>query len=142
MARSDYYTEVTEINNARDLFSDFLIDFSVHPEKNDLLRQINEQSVKRAIKNLVLTNTYERPFQPLIGADINALLFELITPETAYVLKQKITRVINDYEPRCRLLEVRVDPYIEENGYVVTITFQAINTEAPLQLQVLLNRVR
>jgi len=142
MARSDFYTEVTEINNKRDLFSDFLIDFSTHPEKNDLLRQTNEQSVKRAIRNLILTNTYERPFQPLIGADINALLFELIAPETAYVLKQKITRVINDYEPRCRLIDVKVDPYPDENGYYVTITFEAINIGTPLQLQVLLNRVR
>lgn len=142
MSRADHFTEVTEQNQRRDIYSDFLVDFSVHPDKNDLLRNTNENAVKRSIKNLVLTNTYERFFAPNIGGDVNRLLFELATPETAFILQKRISNVIIQYEPRCRLIEVVVTPYEEQNAYVVTITFQVLNRDTPIQMQVLLNRVR
>ena len=142
MSRSDRFTEISTYNNNQDLFSDFLMDFSVHPEKNDLVRSVNETAVKRSIRNLLLTNKYERFFAPSIGSDINKLLFENISASVSYALKDRITNTIKMYEPRCRLIDVNVIPVEEQNGYYIDIQFATINTTTPVLMQIKLNRIR
>ena len=105
-------------------------------------RYTNENAIKRSIKNLLLTNKYERFFNPNIGSDINKLLFENISPEVTYALKERISNVIKTYEPRCRLTFVNVKPSEDENGYYITIEFETINTTSPATLQFSLNRTQ
>ncbi len=142
VTRADKYTEKSQYGNRYDLYADFLGDFSTHPEKNDLNRITNENSVKRAIRNLIFTNKYERRYQPAIGSDIQKLLFENITPEVTYSLKERIKNVIINYEPRCKLIDVSVVPRPDDNAYIVTITFYVVNKETPIEMQVSLVRVR
>ena len=142
MSRADRFTEISTFNNNQDLFSDFLADFSIHPEKNDLVRSVNENAVKRSIRNLLLTNKYERFFAPSIGSDINKLLFENISSSVSYALKDRITNTIKMYEPRCRLIDVNVQAVEEQNGYYIDIQFVTINTTTPVLMQIKLNRIR
>lgn len=138
MAKDGYQ----HIDRKKELFSDFLCDLNPHPEMKDIVRYVDENAVKRSIKNLILTNRYERLFQPDIGSDIRKILFEPMVSATAQVLKGYIRDTINAYEPRCKLLEVEVIPNEQRQMYRVIIIFAILNKTEPVQLDISLYRVR
>ena len=123
-------------------YSDLPTNFLVHPLKGDLLPYTNEAAVKSAIKNLLLTDPYERFFNPDIGAGIRASLFENIGKDTEYFLKQKITDVITNYEKRAQLISVNVKALPDNNAYNVVIVFAILNNTSPVTLELVLRRVR
>ena len=101
------------------------------------------QAVKRSIRNLVLLNTYEKPFHPEISSGVRDMLFELMTPVTAALLARNIEDVIENYEPRARLTGVRAIPDYDRNSYSVTIEFYVVNTPTELvDLTIFLERLR
>ena len=101
------------------------------------------QAVKRSIRNLVLLNTYEKPFHPEISSGVRDMLFELMTPVTAALLARHIEDVIENYEPRARLTGVRAIPDYDRNSYSVTIEFYVVNTPTELvDLTIFLERLR
>ena len=99
---------------------------------NDVTQITDIESVKRSIRNLVLTNFYEKPFHPEIGSSIRDILFEHMTPVTSVVLARKIEDVIENFEPRARLISVRSLPNLDRNEYEVTIEFFVVNTPTEL----------
>ena len=123
-------------------FSDFNMSFATHDTTKDLSVLKNENSVKQAIKNLILTDVYERPFQPGIGCNIRNLLFELFGPETSQRAKTYIREVIEHYEPRANIKDISVSPNIDGNSLAATITFSIINTTELQNLTVLVDRIR
>lgn len=126
----------------REYFSDFLVNFDAHPDSMQIVRNINEKAIIRSIRNLLLTNKYERMFQPQIGCDIRNQLFEPMTSQSAIALQRTIETVIERYEPRAGLLEVIVTPFEEQNLYVVKITFFITNNQTPTSFVVQLSRAR
>ena len=80
------------------------------------------QAVKRSIRNLVLMNTYEKPFHPEISSGVRDMLFELMTPVTAALLARQIQDVIENFEPRARLVGVKSIPDYDRNSYTVSVT--------------------
>jgi len=99
--------------------------------------------VKRSIRNLVLLNHYEKPFHPEIASGVRDMLFELMTPVTATILARKIEDVINNYEPRARLISVTALPNLDQNSYEVSIEFYVVNQPTELvDLTIMLERVR
>ena len=101
------------------VYSDFHKDLAPIPGRGDIARRLNENAVRESIKNLILTDRGERLFQPNLGSDIRASLFENVTPTTIILLKDKVREVLNAYEPRCnsslrrqhlrRFLRTRID---------------------------------
>ena len=87
----------------------------------------NVTAIKRSVRNLVLTNFYEKPFHPEIGSGVRELLFENANPLTSIAISQAITDVINNYEPRARLNSVTVFDNIDANEYQVTVNFTVVN---------------
>lgn len=124
------------------IYSDIPVNFDVHPLKGDLIPVTNEEAVKRSIRNLLLTDPYERLFNPKIGAGIRASLFENIGQDTEFLLKTKITEVINNYEKRAQLYSVKVKAFPDENAYSASIVFYIINNTAPITLDLVLTRIR
>ena len=124
------------------LYSDFLTNLNPHPDSKQLITNKNEDAVVRSIKNLILTQRFERPFQPTIGSKINSFLFENISPQVTQALKKEIEQTVKEHEPRARLLDVVVVPVEERNMYVVTIVFYTVNVEQPITFKVVLERVR
>ena len=106
--------------------------FSRKNGTNDIEKITDVEAVKRSIRNLVLTNFYEKPFHPEIGSGIRAMLFENMTPITAVVLARKVEDVIENFEPRARLISVRSLPNLDRNEYEVTIEFFVVNTPTEL----------
>ena len=130
------------VNQSKVTSSDFLVNFNRHPETDQLVRLTNSEAVKRALRNLILTQKTERFFQPDIGSDINRILFEDMSPQTAIVLEQYIIEVISNYEPRAGNVQVFIQPDDFNHAYNVSIVFTIINNSNPIVLNLSLNRVR
>ena len=110
---------------------------------SDIQDITNVKAVKRSVRNLILTNHYEKPFHPEIGSGVRDMLFENMTPITAHILARKVEDVINNFEPRARLVGVRAEPILDRNTYEVTIEFYVVNQPTELvDLTVMLERLR
>lgn len=137
--RADKYTET---DKHRDRYSDFLVDFTPHPNTKDLVRNTNEDSVRRSIRNLVMTDKYERLMQPKIGSNIRKMLFEPMNEVTEHALTRQIEETIGNYEPRAKLINVDIQSDYNNQLYRVFIYFFVINKPEPVSMTVNLYRVR
>ena len=137
--RSQTYTQAAITST---VYSDLTTSLEVHPEKLDLYLEVNEEAVKRSIKNILLTDRGQRLFDPIFGSSIRSLLFENISPQTESALKSAIESAIENFEPRASLIDVIVQPMPDENAYAVTVAFGIINSPEPIVLELLLNRIR
>ena len=128
--------------NARQ-YTDLDLFFGRKSVSKDINKVTDIQAVKRSIRNLVLTNHYEKPFHPEIGSGVRGMLFEPMTPLTAHILTRKIEDVIVNFEPRARLISVRATPNLDRNEYECTIEFFVVNAPTELvDLTVFLERLR
>ena len=130
-------------NRAVRKYVDLDLFFGRKNSNSDVQDITNIKAVKRSIRNLILTNHYEKPFHPEIGSGVRDMLFENMTPITAHILARKVEDVINNFEPRARLVGVRAEPDLDKNLYEVTIEFYVINQPTELvDLTVMLERLR
>ena len=113
-------------------YKDLDLFFAKTQSSKDVRKVIDIQAVKRSVRNLVLLNHYEKPFHPEIGSGIRDMLFENMSNMTAFILAKKIEDVIENFEPRVRLISVRADPNLDRNEYEVTIEFFVVNTPTEL----------
>ena len=117
--------------------------FGRKSSNSDIQDLTNIKAVKRSVRNLILTNHYEKPFHPEIAGGIRGLLFELMSPFTAQQIAKKVEDVINNFEPRARLVTVRANPDLDRNAYDVTVEFYVVNAPTELvDLTVMLERLR
>ena len=124
-------------------YTDLDLFFTKKATSKDISKVTDIQAVKRSIRNLVLTNHYEKPFHPEIGSGVRGILFEPMTPLTAHILTRKIEDVIVNFEPRARLISVRAQPNLDRNEYECTIEFFVVNTPTELvDLTLFLERLR
>ena len=142
MAYSDAQGSNTSDRNVRQ-YSDLDLFFSKKATSKDISKVTDVKAVKRSVRNLILTNPYEKPFHPEIGSGVRDILFEPMTPITAHVLTRKIQLVIENFEPRARLVGVKALPDLDRNAYEVVIEFYVVNTPTELvALTVFLERLR
>ena len=113
-------------------YKDLDLFFGKKQASNDINKVTDIQAVKRSVRNLVLLNHYEKPFHPEIGSGVRDILFELMTPLTSHSLMVEIEDVIENFEPRVRLVGVRALPNLDRNEYEVTIEFYVVNTPTEL----------
>lgn len=123
-------------------YSDLDLDFIAHPTTGDIVKKTGVDAVKRSIRNLVLTNFYDRPFRSYIGSNAQKLLFENANPLTTNFLKDAINEVITNYEPRVRVQGIQVQFDIDHNGYNTIIDFIVLNTNTPVRFNLFLERLR
>ena len=113
-------------------YRDLDLFFAKTQSSKDIRKVTDIAAVKRSVRNLVLLNYYEKPFHPEIGSGIRDMLFENMSNMTAFILAKKIEDVIENFEPRVRLISVRADPNLDRNEYEVTIEFFVVNTPTEL----------
>ena len=128
------------VNNV--VYKDFDILFAAHPVTGKLNTKINNEAVARSVKNLVLTNKGERPYQPFIGSDLRRQLFELNDGTVEGEVQQAIEDVIREYEPRAQLIDVFVVQDVDQNRLSCTIKFRVVNQTDPITVNFFLERVR
>jgi phage baseplate assembly protein W len=130
-----------DIDTARS-FKDLDLNFTIHPIKKDINTHKNEYAIINAVKNLILTNHYERPFQPQIGSNIRRLLFENVDSVTGSQIEREITETIDNFEPRARTSKVDVVADPDNNGFKVVLEFFIINNSNPITINFFLERIR
>lgn len=123
-------------------FKDLDLNFNIHPIRKDISKSIGPMAVVNSIKNLILTNHYERPFQPDIGSNVRRLLFENLDNITATTIKDEIERTIVNYEPRATVKTINVTADYDNNGFKVYLEFFIVNQTAPIIINFLLERIR
>ena len=117
--------------------------FFSRKSNKDVNKVTDIEAVKRSVRNLVLLNSYEKPFHPEIAGDVRALLFENMTPLTSAVIARKVQDVIENFEPRARLTGVQSIPNFDRNAYEVTVYFYVVNAPTELvEVTQLLERLR
>ena len=123
-------------------FSDLNLLFTASTSTGDITKKVDEEAKKASLRNLISTKTYERPFHPEIGCQLFALLFENFTSVTTQVMRKTIADVVNKFEPRVNILDIKLSETEDQNNLDVSITFKIINTERPVTLNTSIQRVR
>ena len=124
-------------------YKDLDLFFDKKNVSKDITKITDIAAVKRSIRNLVLTNHYEKPFHPEIGSGVRDMLFEPMSTLTAHVLTKKIEDVIENFEPRAKIVGVSAQPNLDRNEYQVTINFFILNAPTELvDLTLFLERLR
>lgn len=123
-------------------YADLDLDFIRKPGNGDITKKIGEEGIKRAVRNLILTNFYDRLFNPRIGGNVQKQLFENFSPLSAKYLEVAIREVIRNWEPRIELIDVISTANEDENGYYTRITYRVKNRPEPKVIDIFLERIR
>ena len=114
-------------------FKDLSASFQNNPLSNDLIGLKNENAIARSVRNLVQTIQGERPFQPVLGSNVQNLLFDNMDKLTASAIKQEIITTIENYEPRVEMGEVTVEPNYDNNEFHVSVQYFIVGIDVPEQ---------
>ena len=149
MANVTTYSAFTDAQSQNDVSRnvrkhiDLDLFFSKKQGSGGVNRITDVEAVKRSVRNLVLTNFYEKPFHPEIGSGVRDMLFENMTPFVAIMLTKRVEDIIENFEPRVRLMSVNARPDLDRNIYELTITFFILNAPTELvEVDVFLERLR
>ena len=123
-------------------FSDLDLNFTAHPVTGDVSRRFDENAIKTALRNLILTNNFERPFHSEIGTPIRSMLFEPFSAMLSSNIERAIFDAVSAFEPRVNLDNVDVIASPDENSITITLTYRVLNTIRPITLHILLERTR
>jgi len=135
------YKDMPTKKNTR-LYQDIDLDFEPHPLTGDVTVKQNEDAIKRAVRNLVLYNQYEKPFDPKFGSSIREMLFENVQTSTAMGIEKRIQFLLEQNEPRINLIGVKANPDEENSSYEIIITFSTLNVLDPITTTIYLQRIR
>jgi phage baseplate assembly protein W len=129
------------VTSRNKLYSDIDLTFTKKPS-GEIYKKSDAAAVKQAVKNLLLTNRFEKPFQPFFGGDLNNILFELVDNDTSYEIEATIKDAIARYEPRAFVQKVDVALQGDANTMGISVRFQVVNTEEFITLETTLTRLR
>ena len=129
------------ITSRTQVYRDIDLSFTAKPN-GELFVKRDAAAVTQALKNLIQTNYFEKPFQPFFGGNIRAMLFELVDEDSEEELAEQIVKSINAYEPRARLLHLDVDVSPDQNSLGVKIGYQVVNTEEVITFTTSVSRLR
>ena len=138
-----YDSEITNDSNrsTRD-YKDLDLDFGRNTVTNDVNKLTDVEAVKRSVRNLILTNHYERPFHPELGCGIRGLLFEPLSPLVAIQLERKVQEVLDNNEPRASINEISARPDLDRNAYELVVNFYVVGSTEPVTISTFLERLR
>ena len=143
------YNDAEGVNNSPRstyIYKDLSLFFTPNPVSGDVTMVTDVQDIKRSVRNLVMTNRFEKPFHPEIASHVRDLLFEPFSPVTINLLRNRIETVLTNYEPRVTLTDVQVeDPdfqKMDNNELNVRIFFTLKNDPSIESVDVLLERIR
>ena len=128
--------------NLQKVYSDLDLTFSRRPGTNDVAMRYDDQAVIASVRNLLLTNFYERPFQSILGSNLDKLLFEPVNDLTANILETEIRNVINNYEPRASIDLLQITSNPNQASFSVYLRFYIGNNTTPTAVNLILQRSR
>jgi phage baseplate assembly protein W len=132
----------SQVVSKRRSYADLDLSLELNPNFNDIVPLTDIDAVRNSVKNLVLTNFFERPFQPWIGSNVSALLFEPADVFTIVAIREEIKKVLKKYEPRVDNVTVEVKDESDRNSYYVTLGFRVISVDEQVDITLYLKRIR
>lgn len=135
------FVKASNVSTSR-VYSDLDLLMPIHDVRKDIAPLKDIEAVKQSVKNLVLTNFFERPFHPEIGGNVTAKLFEPADAITGMAIREEIKQVIKDFEPRVNGLKIEVFDDSDANAYIVNIGFNVINLQVETEVSFNLQRLR
>ena len=114
-------------------FKDISLSFTPHPITKDLPVLRNENAIKKSVRNLIQTIPTERFFNSVLGSEVRDSLFEFVDFGTASVIQNQILITLENFEPRIENVDVEVEPRPDTNEFEVTIFFNIVGQEVPVQ---------
>lgn len=123
-------------------YSDLDFDLVPHPVSGDIIPLKDTEAVKRAVRNLLLTGHYERPFAPNLGGNLRQLLFEPINSMTQLSIEILIRDTLRLYEKRVSIIECKVTALESEDGYNVYLMFGVDQLSEFVSVDFFLERLR
>ena len=143
MAYSNYDASTTnKSKRSNRIYADLNLSFTKNPATKDVARLFDVQAIKRSVKNIILTNKFERPFDSDFGCNLRGFLFENITEPLLVIIKDRVAMAIEKYEPRVTVEDVVVKDDQDKNGLSIMVSFLFNGTEAPVSVSTFLQRVR
>ena len=124
----------------KEAYKDLDLFFTAHPITGDVATKSDSDAVRRAVRNIVLTNYYERPFKPSLGGNVRGLLFELDTDRKVNRARRGVAKAIESFEPRVNNVRCTFD--VEGNTLDVTVFYNIINGLNTQEIQFTVNRGR
>lgn len=123
-------------------YTDIDLNFTKHPVTGDIVKKKDISAISASLFNLFNTSNYERLFQPDLGSSLKQVLFEPIDGMTSTLITDLIKNAIGNFEPRVKLEDLVVEPFPDENGYKVFLTFFTVNDPEPVTISLFLERLR
>ena len=136
------YTQSNQLSLKNTVYSDLDISFTSHPITGKLTVLKNAEAVKRALKNLILTKKFERPYEPLYGTNVVYSLFENFDNLTVTYLRNEIKQAIQNFEPRVTLNDIKIQADDDNNLLIIKIYFFVNNQTEPVELTITTERIR
>lgn len=124
------------------VYKDIPLSFTPHPVTGNVIPLTNEEAVKQSVKNIVLTNFFERPYKVGFGGNITAQLFENMDSFTKFTIAKNIRVALQNYEPRANVIDIRINTDYDTNTLSATILFSVKSLQEPITVNVILYRVR
>ena len=142
MASYDAGTLTNQSKRSARIYKDLNLDFQQNSATKDIQKMVDIESVKRSVRNLINLNHYEKPFHPEIGSNLRAMLFENITPQMSHAIQKEISLLLENFEPRAKLVQVTTMPVFDRNSYAATISFYVQNSPDRVVVESFLERIR
>lgn len=121
---------------------DLDLKLGIHPIRKDLNVLKDDNAIKNAIRNLLVTNANERPFQPFLGANLRGLLFEPADALTKIALRENILEVINNHEPRVEVQDIDIKDLADQNAYKILLKMRIKEFDNDDTVEIVLRRLR
>ena len=123
-------------------YRDLDLSLTLHPVKKDIVPLRDDKAIKNAIKNLLVTNFFERPFRPDLGANLSGLLFEPADMLSSIAIQDNIKKVIVDHEPRVDVQSVTVVYDVTDDAYRAVIKYIIKENDVEDLIDIRLRRLR
>jgi len=130
------------VDSRRKSWSDLDLSLTLHPIRKDITPLRDDNAIRNAVKNLLLTNFYERPFNHSIGANLRALLFEPADAITRMAIRDNIERTLTQHEQRIKILDIQVKDLSDENAYNILVKFLIKEFDTREEVEIVLRRIR
>ena len=142
LSREDGALNTSSVITGRNkIYKDIDLTFEAKPN-GEVYTKRDAAAVKQAIKTLVQTNHFEKPFLPFFGGNIRSLLFELAYDDVAEEVTENIISTIETYEPRANIIDIKVNARPDNNSIDLTIEFQVVSTEEIVVFTTVVSRLR
>tara|TARA_Y100000385_G_C12555642_1_gene409845 strand:+ start:40 stop:489 length:450 start_codon:yes stop_codon:yes gene_type:complete len=134
--------EQARIVSKKKPWRDLDLSLKIHPIRKDIIPLKDDAAIKNAVKNLLITNFFERPFQDDLGANLRGLLFEPAGYITEIQLRDNIRTVLSKYEPRVRVTNIDITDLSQQNSYKIRINFKIKEYDSAAAVEIVLRRLR